>query len=150
MNSKKNFRAIGLLTLGLLAVLLFVGQANAAPPFEGKFTLPNEVRWGKAVLPAGNYCLRVSYFNTTTMVTIQEADSMKTVAFLPSLIAEDNKNNKGESALLIAGRGGQRVVHSLRLAELGIVLIYDPALARDREIIEAHKTQSVPILAAKK
>jgi cellobiose-specific phosphotransferase system component IIA len=58
---------------------------------------------------------------------------------------------KGTSALLIGGEGNHRVVHSLRLAELGEVFIYEPALARGTEDIrEAHKMQTLPIMAVKK
>ncbi len=148
MSSKRNLRVIRFLTLGLLAAVLCVGVANAAPPFEGKFILPYEVRWGKAMLPAGDYSLRLEYINAATIVTIQESKSRKMVAFVLSPIAESNP--EGESALLIADRGRQRVVHSLRLAELGVVLIYEPALARGWEVQEARKTQAVPVLAAKK
>ncbi len=151
MNSKKNFSAIGLLTLGLLAALLCAGVANAAPPYQGKFTLPNDVRWGKAMLPAGDYLLRVEYVNSATFATIQEAKSRKIVAIVLSSISDDNKNIEEGNALLIGTRDGQSVVHSLRLAELGMVLVYDRPLARARrEIEEAHNNQAVPVTSAMK
>ena len=151
MSSRKNSSVLGLLTLGLLAALLCACVANAAPSFQGKFTLPNEVRWGKAMLPAGDYLLRVDHVNAATLVTIQEAKSRNTVAIVLSTISDGNKNIEEGSALLIGTRGGQSVVHSLRLAELGMVLVYDPSLARARkEIEEAHNNQAVPVTAAMK
>jgi hypothetical protein len=40
-------------------------------------------------------------------------------------------------------------VHSLALADLGMVLIYDPTLAREA-VQEARTSQSVPVTWAKK
>ena len=58
---------------------------------------------------------------------------------------------QGKSALLIAGKSNQRVVHSLRLAELGEVFIYEPALARGAENVrEAQIVQTLPIVVAKR
>src|SRR5215472_3223505 len=99
MKLKKGLSTVQLLTLGLLISLLCASVAQAAPLYRGKFTLPYAVRWGEAVLPAGEYQLKFSEV-------------------------------QGTSALLIANDGDQRVVHSLRLAELDEVFIFEPALAR--------------------
>jgi hypothetical protein len=46
--------------LGLLmATVLITIAANAQPLFVGKFTLAHEVHWGQAVLPAGEYPIRM-------------------------------------------------------------------------------------------
>ncbi len=156
MNSNKNlFRKLTtakLLGAALALTTLFAAaNLHATPTYKGKFSLPYEVRWGGATIPAGEYFLRVDYVAAVTLVTIQEAKSNKTIAILrvPSL---EGSNNKQEgSALLIAGRGRQRIVHSLRLAELGEVFIYEPALAHGRGAIEEVRSQqAVPVIAAKK
>jgi hypothetical protein len=41
-------------------------------------------------------------------------------------------------------------VHSLRIAELGEVFVYDPDLAHGRVVEEARKTEDVPVVVAKK
>jgi hypothetical protein len=62
-----------------------------------------------------------------------------------------NSEIQGTSALLIAYDGDQRVVHSLRLAELNEAFIFEPALARGaRDVREAHTMQTLPIVAMKK
>ena len=151
MKKIQNLTMAKVFAAALLAALLSVSVASAPSPiFQGKFSLPYEVRWGKAMLPAGEYWLRVDYVGPATIVTVQQAESGKTVAMVLSSSAEGDKNTKDGSALLIASRGGQRIVHSLKLAELGEVFIYDPALARGRGTIEeARKTQSVRVLAAR-
>jgi hypothetical protein len=48
----------GMLTLGLVASLLLVGVALAAPVYRGSFTLPYDARWGQTTLSAGDYMIR--------------------------------------------------------------------------------------------
>ena len=149
MNRTMKRSALMVATL-LAANCLYISVAAAAPAaFQGKFKLSREVRWGKAVLPPGEYLLRVEY-GPKTLVTIGEAKSGKAIAFLVSLASEGNKDRKEESALLIGTRDGRPTVHSLRLTELDVVLLFDPALAHGRAVEEASKTQAVPVLALKK
>jgi hypothetical protein len=148
MKPKKSVSMIQLLTLGLLACLLGAGVANAAPLYRGRFTLPYEVRWGQAVLPAGDYLLGFQDIGTRVFVLIRDAKSGKDIAFLA---LSGNSDAKGPSALVIVGEGNHRVVHSLRLAGLGEVFTYKPALARGTEDVrEASKMQTLPIMAVKK
>jgi len=143
-------RSAAMLAALLAATCLHVIVAAAAPAaFQGIFKLSHEVRWGKAVLPAGEYLLRVEY-SPATLVTIGEAKTGKTIAFLVSVASEGNKDGKEESALLIAIRDGQETVHSLRLNQLDTVLIFDPVLAHERGIELAGRTQAVPLVALKK
>jgi hypothetical protein len=53
------------------------------------------------------------------------------------------------NALLIREKDGQLRVHSLSLVDLGMVLIYDPALARE-PVREARVSKTVPVMLAKK
>jgi hypothetical protein len=135
----------------LVSTCLHVIVTAAAPAaFQGIFKLSHEVSWGKAVLPAGEYLLRVEYSGPATLVTIGEAKTGKTIDFLVSVASEGNKDGKGESALLIGIRDGQATVHSLKLNQLHTVLIFDPVLAHDRGIELAGRTQAVPLIALKK
>ena len=148
MNLKKKLSTVQLLALGLLVSFLWASVANAAPRYRGRFSLPYEVRWGQAVLPAGEYLLRFEDVRTRVFVVIQDAKSGKEVAYLAP---KTKSEAQGKSALLIADKSNQRVVHSLRLAELGEVFIYEPALARGAENVrEAQVMQTLPIVAAKR
>ena len=147
MKLKKGLSTVQLLTLGLLITLL-CASAKAAPLYRGKFTLPYAVRWGQAVLPAGEYQLRFQDVQARVFVVIQDAKSGKEVAYLAPVT---NSEIQGTSALLIAYDGDQRVVHSLRLAELDEVFIFEPALARGvGHVGEAHTMQTLPIVAMKR
>jgi hypothetical protein len=134
----------------LLATCLSASSANAQSAFDGKFTLPYEAHWGKAVLPAGDYLLSISATENPPTVIIQDARSGRRVAMVVPSIREDTTG--GGSTLLIGYRGAQRVIHSFRVAELGVVFVSDPGLAHGRAVREeeARKTQVVPILQAKK
>jgi hypothetical protein len=148
MNLKKNLSTFQLLALGLLVSFLWASVANAAPLYRGRFSLPYEVRWGHVVLPAGEYLLRFVDIQTRVFVVIQDAKTGKDITYLAAVT---NGEAKGTSALLIADKSNQRVVHSLRLAELGEVFIYEPALARRAENVrEAQIVQTLPIVAAKR
>ncbi len=150
MKTIRKLKAVRLMVAALVATGLFAVAANAQHTSIGTFTLPNEVRWGDMVVAAGEYALRVDDNNNgTTLIQLQEAKSRKRMAFV--LFAIPERNAKGQSVLLISNRGGQRIVHSLRLRELGVTFVYNPALARGRETVqEARETQEVPVLAAKK
>ena len=148
MKLRKGLSTVHLLTLGLLISLLCASVAHAAPLYRGKFTLPYPVRWGQAVLPAGEYQLKFRDVQTSVFVVLQDAKSGKEVAYL---VPVTNSDARGTSALLIANDGDQRVVHSLRLAELSKVFIFEPALARGaRDVREARTMETLPLLATKK
>src|SRR5215468_11000312 len=116
--SKATLLAAVLLTAGL-----FGGTANAQSDFQGKFTLPYAARWGQAVLEPGDYLLTFDHHSTGgTLLVIRDAMSRRPVAFEPTNIREDS--GVGESALIIGTTGEQRVVRSLRIAELGQAYVY--------------------------
>jgi hypothetical protein len=136
-----------LLGAAVLAVCFSAVTANAQSAIQGKFTLPYEVRWGRAVLPAGNYLFTFSDDSTHPTVVVRGANTFRTVAFERVDVQESGA--KGESALLIGTRGERRVVHSLRIAELGQVFVYDPALANARVVEEVRQSRAIPIVVAK-
>jgi hypothetical protein len=136
-----------LFATALLAVYLFAGTANAQVALQGRFSLPYQARWGQAMLPAGDYLLSIATTGSPAMVVVQNAKSHKQVATVAFQTRDTSTN--GETALLVGTLGAQRVIHSFRVAELGVVFISDSALARRERISEAHRTQAVPVIVAK-
>jgi hypothetical protein len=138
---------VAFLAAALVASCFAGATANAQTAFKGKFTLPYEVRWGKAVLSPGEYTLSMTASDPGDMM-IEDARTGQTVAHLIFPSREDA--GPGGSALLIGTRGQQLVVHSFRVAELRTTFVCDPSLAhprRSRE--EARQSQAVPVLQAK-
>lgn len=134
--------------MALLVAGIFASPARAQSDFQGKFTFPYEVQWGKAVLPAGNYVLTFDRGMAGTMLVVSDANSRWNVAFEPINIHEDSA--KADSELLITVLGRKHVVRSLTITELGQTFVYPAGRAFRHAIEEARVTQKVPILAAKK
>jgi hypothetical protein len=135
----------------LVAVLLtagvFAGVSNAQSDFRGKFTLPYEVQWGKAVLQPGSYLLSFNHDSAQRLAVVRDAKN-DVVALEPTVNREDSE--AGKSVLLIGTRGKRRVVFLLRIAPFGKAFVYDPALAQASATEEAGKTQTIPVTVAKK
>ncbi len=133
----------------LVATLLVAGAANAGPLFKGKVNLRSEVRWGKAILPAGEYWITLNSPSLPATVTIQSANGSETLFVMPVEIYRSGA--RGSNALLMARHGSQSIVRALRLSEVGLTLRYEPHGAQNRQAVEeAEATQEVPVLAAKK
>ena len=151
MNTNHKGNSIKAMLFGatLLAIGWCTGSANAQTAFQGKFTLPYEAHWGQAVLPAGEYTLSIGGTHLSEMVTIRKADGGRTVGFvLPRSLEE---STEGSSELLIAAQGMEHVVYSFRVPQLGLILISDPALAREQAFSQiAGQRQSIPVSYAKK
>jgi hypothetical protein len=146
LNITRNAARSTLFAAAVLATALFAGSASAQSQFKGKFTLQHETRWGQAVLPAGHYTLTFDN-KMPNMLVIRDASSLRGAGYVSANNRQDSAG--GESALLIAVRGSQQVVHSFRAAELGQTFIFDRELAR-RAVEEARQKQDVPVVVAKK
>lgn len=147
MKSQNNFSAIQFATLGLVASLLLVEVALAAPIYRGSFTLPFDARLGQTTLPAGDYMIRFADVGSRSFLVIKETKSGRDVALLAPLETNETSST-GQSTLLVTTRGNQRVIHSLRLAELGEVFVFDSKAANE-EIREARQTEPIVVVAAK-
>jgi hypothetical protein len=129
--------------------LIVVGIAQAQidiPVFTGKFTLTNQVQWGKTVLQPGNYTITIGSSSTPTFALLRDDKGRPVARFISGI---DGGKTSAGNALLIREKGGQLCVYSLALASLGRVLVYDPALAREA-VLEARAPQTVPVMFAKR
>jgi hypothetical protein len=132
----------------LLAACLFGSRANAQSDFQGRFTLLYETRWGRAVLPPGEYQLTFDHSSPGPMLVVRDVKSRLIVAYELTDVRDDG--TKGPSALLIGTQGTRRAVQSLRIAELGKTFVYERPPAQGRSTEEAGQTQAVPVVIAKK
>lgn len=139
---------IKMLPVTLLMSLLCVGTIYAQsdlPVYRGKFTLSYQVHWGKSVLQPGDYTITVQSTGTPTIALIGKADGDAGIRVV-STVRSGPTN--GVNALLVRDKDGQPTVHSLSLADLGMVLIYDPSLARE-SVQEARVSRTVVMWAKK-
>ena len=138
----KTVSLIGILTLTIFA---FSGAANAQSA-KGKVTLPYEVHWGGATLPAGEYIIRMDSLHTVTM--IQSAKTSQSFYTHMPVIADGTKD---PACLIITSFQGERRVRSLNLPEYGRSLVYEPPTKAEREqLAKAGQVQVVPVITAQK
>jgi hypothetical protein len=148
---RKNQRMPGnrMVFAAILMSLFFVGTSQAQgdlPAYVGKFTLTDQIHWGNSVLQPGDYTITIGSTSTPIIALIRNGEG-RPVARLLSAVRSGNKCVV--NALLMKEKDGQFWVHSLALADLSMVLIYDPTLARET-IQEARGSKTVPVTWAKK
>jgi hypothetical protein len=127
----------------VVAASLLAGAVNAQPRFQGKFTLPYEVRWGNALLPAGEYSIRMVPSEPAVILSTNGKAHFIRVA----PITEESR--KGSTCLFIMVRGDERRVRSLNLPQLGQSLAWERLSKTEREkLASADREQAVPVIVA--
>jgi hypothetical protein len=140
---------MALLVAVLLMSLFSVGPARAqgqSPAYVGTFTTTNQIQWSTTVLQPGSYTITIKSTGSPIVASIRNAKGDAVTHVVSG--ARTGKTN-GVNALLIKEKNGQLQVHSLALADLGMVLIYDPGLAREA-VQEARASKTLPVTWAKK
>jgi hypothetical protein len=144
MQTKFN-RIIAIATFGLIAICASASSASAQNAFQGKFTLPNDVRWANATLPAGDYT-----FSLKTMFNQVFLQGPNGGAFILTS-ATDTRNEGDSSKLTIEHRDGISFVRSMYLADLGVELMYRVPKAPKKDVELAKEPVSTEqVLIAKK
>jgi hypothetical protein len=139
----KNIRNLAFL---ILVVAATVG-VNAQTTLSGKVQFPSDVRWGKSVLPAGEYSLSIPSAERPVRVFIHSMDG-KTAAIALTEILSDPQ--PGGSYIVTTGTGSDRRVCSMNLPQMGFSLVYVPLTARERETLYASAAHTLPVQTAGK
>jgi hypothetical protein len=139
----KNIRNFAFL---ILVVAATVG-ANAQTTLSGKVQFPSEVRWGKSVLPAGEYSLSIPSTERPVRVFIRSMDGKRAAIALAGIISDPKP---GGSYIVTTGTGSDRLVRSMNLPQLGFSLVYAPLTARERETLYASTSHTLPVQTAGK
>ena len=138
MKNIRNFVVLFSIVVGAVA-------ANAQTAFHGKFQLTSAARWGKAVLPAGEYTLTID--STQSPIVIQSVNGKASAM----AVAESNVSAAPDgSYIFITGSGADRTVRSMNLPQLHRSLVFKPLTQRERETLYAHASEIVPVQIAKK
>lgn len=87
-----------------LLLLAAVSLPAAAQDAYGRFTVSHETRWGKAVLPAGNYTVSLTT-GPVPYVTVS-SDPNKSVSIMAVAQYVDTANCKASSLVLEQNSGG--------------------------------------------
>ena len=135
------------LILGILiASCVFTSAANAQPIFVGKVTLPYEVHWNHAVLPAGEYFIRMDLKEAHAVLRSTSTDKLAYTA-VPTI----GDGEKGAAFLTVTMRGNERRVRSLNLPETAQSLIFESLTKTEREMLATTgQIDAVPVATARK
>jgi hypothetical protein len=101
-------RIVAIAAFGLIAICASASSASAQNAFQGKFTLPNDVRWANASLPAGDYTLSLSSTAMSGRVFLRGPNGG---AFILTSVTDQRKEGDA-SKLTIEHRGGISFVRS--------------------------------------
>jgi hypothetical protein len=139
-------RILTIATLGLIAVCASASVASAQNAFKGKFTLPEDVRWGNASLPAGDYTMSVKSIGLPVLVTLEGSNGG---TFIMTGVT-DKRDLGGSSNLTIERRNGDRFVSKLYLADFGMELKYQvPSQAKGERELAQGPASTEQVLIAK-
>lgn len=141
MRQARGSRLLTLLGLAALLALLTAGFARAyQKQCVGEFTLTSEIRWGRAVLPPGNYSFELDV--TDDLIVIR---GEKQAVIIRSLV-HDTDTHLQSSALILVSRRGKATVRELGLAGQKVVLLYGVPKESPEEVAQGPLIiQRVPV-----
>ena len=138
----RNLKFLNQLALVALGLCLSAGLGKAQTAYEGKFTLPFEAHWGRAVLPAGDYSISIRSATEQHLLFVRGEG--KTAIILAQgtstrLISE-------ESHLTVVNTGGNRAITQLEAGQLGLAFDYSiPKMKKKVEARSHPEVHSVPL-----
>lgn len=138
MKNLRNFVVLFSIVLGAVA-------ANAQTALHGTFQLTNDARWGKTVLPAGQYTFTINSVQSPIII-----QSVKGKASVMAVAESSADAAPGGSYLFITGSGADRLVRSMNIPQLGRSLVFNPLTPRERETLYAHTSETVAVQIARK
>ena len=109
--------------LAVSAVSVTPGLAAAEASAHGKFTLTHNVRWGNALVAAGDYEFSYDPYAKSPILTLTTMNGSRASYMLLVLSAEDSKATDSNRLLLETSADGS-YVSTMELAQCGIKLYF--------------------------
>jgi hypothetical protein len=144
---KRANTSLNLWVAAALATCALSGTASAQSVLQGTFTLPYEVQWGKAVLPAGAYTISMASVQGPAIVrtSVGQGRAMVIAQFA------DGARKDLPTSLLILQREGQRIVSSFNWRDGDKNFVYTPVTKAEGKLVgKIEDSVVVPILMAGK
>ena len=139
-------RMLAVAAFGLFAACVSEVPASAQDIFGGSFTLPQEVRWNKTVLPPGSYTFVFSTNPLPNRMIVTGPNGF--VLDLSS--AMSYRKTDQPSLLILEHRAGTSFVRELYLADLGLHLRYDVPKAKNEKIAQGPSSTEQFLIATGK
>jgi hypothetical protein len=128
--------------LALITLNLAPSLARAQEPVRGKFTLPHEVRWQEAVLPAGEYRFSFDPGSTGSILMLSKLSGEREEFML---VVQDTLVQSTEEAkpheqnrLVLDDTAESSYVSAMQLPEFGMTLKFAaPAHVAEKQVARA-------------
>ncbi len=139
-------RLLGIVAIGLIAAGAGVSQTVAQGISEkGTFTLPCEVRWSSAVLPAGDYTFTME---STALNAPMILSGPNGSIFIQTMALSDSRTNQ-HSALTIERRFGTSFVKELYLSDRGRHFLYwEPKVPNNERLLAQEPASTKVVLVS--
>ena len=111
----------------------------AEAPAHGKFTLAHDVRWGNALVPAGDYEFSYDPYARSPILTLTRVNGERASYMLLIVSAEDSKAAESNQLVLETGTNG-KYVSSMELAECGMKLYFSVPSRPMKQVAKAVTT----------
>jgi hypothetical protein len=139
----KSFRNLATFAVIALGSLTLAPSAAFAQSGQGSFTLPHEVRWQDAVVPAGDYRFSLEPRGSSALLTLRNVSGGHE-SFLILVNSVGSAQFSDGNRLVMVSRAGKSFVHTLALPEFETVLHFAvPSESAEKELALASDT-SVP------
>ena len=113
--------------LAVTAMSFAPKPASAESSAHGKFTLTHDVRWGNALVPAGDYEFSYDPYEKSPILTLTKVSGSRSSYMLLVVSSEDSKATDSNRLVLETGAGGS-YVSTMHLAECGVTLYFNVPL----------------------
>jgi hypothetical protein len=138
-------RILAMAAIGLLAACVYAVPAQGIPAAQGKFTLPNEVRWQGTVLPAGDYSFSMESASLPAEILLRGPNGALFV--MPTSRSEDRSAQ--QSSLTIVHRGEWGYVREMYLAPIGVHFTFStPKVPKDQLLAQGPETTERVLISA--
>ena len=137
----KSIRKFAYAVVMTLSALNFAPSlASAQEPASGRFTLPHDVHWGKANVPAGEYRFSYAYNGVSGILSLSKLDgARKGYLFLVNDVNETTQ--LGPSRLVLSTTPEGSYVSYMQLPEFGMTLHFPlPSRTSEKQIAKTVTT----------
>jgi hypothetical protein len=134
-----NIRKFVYATLLALSTLSFApALASAQEPARGQFTLPHDVHWQNAVVPAGEYRFSFEADGAMGMLTLARMSGGPRTGFVFLVSNTDEAKPSDVSLLVLETTPQGSYVTTMQLPEFGMTLHFPvPSRATEKQIAKA-------------
>jgi hypothetical protein len=130
----------------IYAALLVLSALNYAPSLVsaqdegGRFTLPHEVHWQNAIVPAGDYSFTLQSVGPAEMLMLKRL-SGGPASFMLLVNDADAAADSGRAGIMLASKAGVSYVSAMNLPQLDVALHF-AAPRIEKEIARAQTISS--------